>query len=50
MAATSGLWSVRSWNCLPSNKKRKWRMVEKAANNSLSKVEYFTSAEASFFE
>ncbi len=33
MAATSGLWSVRSWNCLPSNKKRKWRMVEKAANN-----------------
>jgi hypothetical protein len=27
MAATSGLWSVRSWNRLPSNKKRKWRMV-----------------------
>jgi hypothetical protein len=50
MAATSGLWSVRSWNCLPSNKKRKWRMVEKAANNSLSKVEYFASAEVSFFE
>ncbi len=50
MAATSGLWSVRSWNCLPSNKNRKWRMVAKAASSSLSKVKYFASAGASFFE
>ncbi len=50
MAATSGLWSVRSWNCLPSNKNLKWRMVAKAASSSLSKVEYFASAGASFFE
>jgi hypothetical protein len=50
MEATRGLWSVRSVNCLPSRRKRKCRIVRKAASNSLSNVEYLTSAVESFFE
>ncbi len=36
MAATSGLWSVRSWNLLPSNKKRTY--TKRLAANILEQL------------
>jgi hypothetical protein len=38
-AATSGLWSVITWNCRPSSIKRKCRRAENTAVSSLSNVE-----------
>jgi hypothetical protein len=49
-AETSGLWSVSSRNLRASRRNRKCRMAVKAANSSLSKVEYQLSVELSFLE
>src|SRR5450830_165094 len=48
MAETKGLWSELRRKFRPSSKYRKWRMALKAANSSLSKVLYFSSAVDSF--
>src|SRR5450830_1372048 len=47
-AVTKGLWSVLRRKFRPSSRYRKWRMALKAANSSLSKVLYFSSAVDSF--
>jgi hypothetical protein len=48
MASVRGRWSVRMRNGRPSRTNRKWRTATKTANSSLSKAEYFDSAEDSF--
>ena len=47
-AVTKGLWSVLRRKFRPSRSYRKWRMALKAANSSLSKVLYFSSAGDNF--
>jgi len=50
MAATIGLWSVSTWNFLPSRRKRKCLTAAYVPRSSLSKVLYLDSAGDSFLE